>query len=699
MSFAKPVWHLYVYVTLFSLLSQLLGLIQPWLMMFFLDDVLINKRFDLFPLAIAGFAGIQILTGLFGMANDLVNTKLSQKQQLHIQLSVYEHLQRLQMKFFYKKKAGDLLTRIDSDALEIQSFIMMIIRTFVISVINFIVIIVITLNLNAQVTLIALSVFPVYFLSEYFWVKILKKYAFRIRTKYADLFSFLEETLGAIKSIKIFTREKDVRDEYKEKMETLNSLNYKNVFTNDAAGLMNSLILYLPTLVILLVGGYQVLLGVLTVGGLLALQQYIVRLFGPITIFIGLNRSLQIQMVGINRVLEIFKARPEDNDKPGAKELQKVKGEIEFRNVQFSYKKDRPLLESINARIEPKKHIGLVGKSGIGKSTLINLLLRFYKPKAGKILLDGIDINNIKLKSLRSKIGFVSQEVAIFHKSIKENIAFSRPHATMKEIVAAAKIAQIHDHISKLPRKYATVVGEHGAMLSAGERQRLSIARVILENPDIIILDEPTTYLDSKIEGQIKNAIDFVTKGKTTIIIAHRLSTLQNLDEIWVLDDGKIAEKGTFEDLINDKGSFFTYYITQFNGIEMFKSRLKAELERAIKYRKPISVLELTIQNWAAHDHDNVVSNELIAKVVLTLSRRLDQIYFLTDLPQKRGTFLVALPENTEKDAKRMGNSLVSFLSRTFPDFVFRQKNIFPSSIKSGTGENISAQMVHNLLK
>jgi ABC-type multidrug transport system fused ATPase/permease subunit len=698
MAFAKPVWHLYAGVSGLSLLSQMLGLVQPWLMMFFLDDVLINKRFDLFPFVIAGFVGIQVINGLFGMVNDLMNARLTQKQQLHIQLMVYEHLQRLKMIFFYRKKVGDLLTRIDSDALEIQSFIMTLIQTFFLSVINFVVIIFISLKLNAQVTLITLCVFPFYFISEYFWVKILKKYARKIRTKYADIFSFLEETLDAIKSIKIFTREKDVRDEYREKMEFLNRLYFKNVLTSDVAGLMNSFILYLPTLVVLLLGGYQVLLGALTVGGLLALQQYINRLFGPIVSFISVNRTLQLQMVSIDRVLEIINARPEDNEKPGARELHKVKGNIQFKNVKFRYKKNYPLLENINIRIESGKHIGLVGKSGIGKTTLINLILRFYQPDSGKILLDGIDINDIKLQSLRSKIGFVSQEVSIFHKSIKENIAFGKPGATMEEIINAAKISQIHDHISKLPKQYATIVGEHGAMLSAGERQRLSIARVVLKNPDIIILDEPTTYLDSKTEEQIKNAMDLVIKGKTAIVIAHRLSTLQNIDEIWVLADGQIAEKGTFEELINNKSRFFTYYISQFGGIEMFRARLKTELERAIKYRKPISILKLTIQDWATYDQDTMAGNDLIAKIVLVLSRHLEDMYFLTDIPEIRGTFLIALPESGKKEAEKISSSIQTEFSKKFPGLSPLLKPVFTSSFKTEMAGNITSHSLLNRL-
>lgn len=564
MSFARPVWYLYALTAVLSLIIQLVGLIQPWLMKIFLDDVLINKRFDLFFIVLGAFLLIHVLSQGMGILSSLLHTKLSQKQQLHIKATIYKHLQKLHLDFFYKKKTGDLMTRIDYDAYSIQSFINTIIQTLFVRLISFIVIIYISLTLNVKVTLLALSVFPFYILSERFWVKRLRKNAQKLRKKSADLFSFLQESLSAIKATKIFTREERMNEEYKRKMKAYNDLGYTNVVDTDKAGFINGLIIYLPTFVVLLVGGYQVLLGFLTIGGLIALQQYIGRLFGPILSFANLNRSIQLEMVGINRVFEILGTKREITDKPGAKDLKRLKGKIEFKNVKFRYQKDKAILENISGTIEPGKHIGLVGLSGAGKSTLMNLLFRFYEPQNGDILLDDNNIEDIKIKSLRSKIGFVSQESIIFHKSIKDNIIIGKHGAKMEEIIAAAKAAGIHDFIDKLPGKYKTIVGERGDMLSGGQKQRISIARVVLENPDIIILDESTSYLDSETEERVKRALDYITKNKTTIVIAHRLATLKKVDEIWVLEDGRIAEKGVFDELIQRKGTFFQFYSRQF---------------------------------------------------------------------------------------------------------------------------------------
>jgi len=563
MSFARPVWHLYVSVAFLSLLSQLVSLIQPWLMKFFLDDVLVDKKIELFWPVIGGFVVVYFVGQIFSIVSSLSSTRLSQKQQMSIQLEVYDHLQKLHMGFFYKKKVGDLLVRVNSDSLSIQSFILTVIQTFFVNVVNLVVILAISFSLNVEATLLALAIFPLYVLSERFWVKRLKRNAQKLRTKSADMFSFLQESLSGIKAIKIFKREPEANKEYRERIEDYNLLNYKNTFLADLSGLVNGFILFLPSLAVLAYGGYKVLLGALTIGSLIALQQYVYRLFGPVLSFIGLNRTLQLEMVGIDRVFEILHARSEVKDKPGARELKNVKGKIEFKNVKFSYDKKQPVLEDITGMVEAGRHIGIVGSSGVGKTTLVNLLFRFYDPDGGQILLDGVNIKNIKIRSLRSKIGFVSQESIIFHKSIKDNVAFGKPGANKEEIIAAARVAGIHDAVVRLPKKYETVLGERGETLSAGQRQRIAVARVVLENPDIIVLDEPTSALDSETEKHVTEAIETLTKGKTTIVIAHRLKTLKNADEIWVLDHGTIVEKGNFEELVARKELFFRYYLNE----------------------------------------------------------------------------------------------------------------------------------------
>ncbi|MFC1810500.1 ABC transporter ATP-binding protein [Patescibacteria group bacterium] len=693
MRFVKPVWPLYVLSAGLALVVQLSGLIHPWLMKIFLDDVLINQKFDLFYIIIAAFVIIYFVGRGLYIVSGIVNVKLSQKQQLHIKDTAYKHIQSLHMDFFHKKKVGDILTRINSDALSIESFINTIINTIFVSSITLIVTVYISFTIDYKVTLLALSVFPFYLLSEKFWLKRLTKISKKLRIKGADVLSFLQENLTAIKAIKIFTQEKRTSDKYRNKLKDVNKWQYKNVLTNDAASLINGFIIYIPTFIILAFGGYQVLLGAMTVGGLIALQQYVGRVYGPVMNLATVNRNLRMEMIGINRIFEVLDAKPEVVDKPDSKEIKSIDGKIEFKNVKFRYDKNQPVLENINGIIEAGNRIGLVGGSGVGKTTLVNLLFRFYEPQGGKILLDGMHLDDIKLKSLRSKIGFVSQDNIIFHKSIKDNIAFSKPRAKMKEVVSAARVAGIHDFINKLPGKYNTVVGERGEILSGGQKQRLSIARVILENPDIIVLDEPTSYLDSETEEKVKGALDYVTKDKTTIVIAHRLATLKNIDEIWVLNDGRIAERGKFSDLLDKKGEFFKYYVSQFRGFEIFSNRLNLELSRA-KNNKPFHLVRLDVKDWQKHDKNHLTGNELVSDILLELAQNLDNIYFSTHIPQKRGTFLVALPETNGKEADKVAKFIKHRLSRKFHHLELESKVI--SKVPLGKSAEVSSDFIIN---
>jgi ABC-type multidrug transport system fused ATPase/permease subunit len=564
LSFAKPFWPVYLVVAVFASLIQFAGLAGPYLNKILLDDVLINKRLELFFLVLAGIFGAYILSQTLGIINNLINAKLSQKQLAHIRLTTFNRLQNLPLDFFHKKNVGDLLTRVSSDSSAIQSFITTIVSAIFINLVNFAATLYISFKLDARLSFLVLGVLPLYIISEKYWVPRITKNAGAILTKNARIFSFLQEALNAVKTIKIFGREQETRGEYEKRIGDYNALDYKNTKIRDASLAINSLILYLPTLLILAFGGFRVLEGALTVGALVALQQYVGRLFGPLSNFVGLNRVIKLQLVQIRRVFEIFDAAPEGQDKPNSLILGKAPGRLEFRNVTFGYNALRPVLQNFSGVIEAGERIGLVGGSGAGKSTLVNLIFRFYEPESGEILLDGINIRNFRLWSLRSRIGVLSQESLIFNTTIEDNILFGKPNAALDEVRQAAKIAGADEFILKLPDGYSTVISERGETLSGGERQRISLARVVLKNPDIIILDEPTSNLDAETEQKVKEALEQVTRGKTTIIIAHRLATVRNIDEIWVLENGQISERGTFDDLVNKKGLFFKYYLAQF---------------------------------------------------------------------------------------------------------------------------------------
>jgi ABC-type multidrug transport system fused ATPase/permease subunit len=332
-----------------------------------------------------------------------------------------------------------------------------------------------------------------------------------------------------------------------------------------ASGAITGLLVTLATTFVYWYGGRSVFAGTLTLGGLIAYSTYVGKLFGPISALVGQNQGIQAALVSIDRVFEFLDVKPEVKSAKDAVELKRVRGQIIFDEVNFSYDGRSPILKDINLRIEPGESVALVGGSGSGKSTIASLLLRFYDPKKGSVRIDGRDLRNINLASLRSHTGVVSQDVTLFNTTILENIRYGRHGASDDEVIAAAYLANIGQFIEEfLPDKFDTVVGERGARLSGGQKQRINVARVILKNPAILILDEATSALDSESERSVQAVLDYLMQGRTTLIIAHRFSTIKNVDRIVVLDSGQIVEVGTHEQLYESGGLYRQLYDTQF---------------------------------------------------------------------------------------------------------------------------------------
>jgi len=527
------------------------------------------------------FIFIIFLKTIVGIFFSYQAEKLEENVVLSVKRQLFAHLEKLDMGFFYNKQLGDILVRLDDDVYGIESFIGILIDDILMNVLTGTFILIICFMINWKVTLSCLAFFPFYIVTQKYFGEKIKKQRKKLVEISAGFLSFMQESFISIKTIKTFVLENLKLKKYTRTSRRLIREDLKLNLLESYSGAIVGLITFTPLLIILWYGGFKVITGALTVGSLMALYSYIGKLFGPISELGSINVAIQSTMVSVDRVFEFLDRKSKIRDKPNAMEVKNVKGKIEFKDVSFYYNKAEPVLEDVTFSAKPGESIGLVGPSGSGKSTVANMIGRFFDPVEGKILLDGKDLKDLKVESLRSNIGIVSQETVLFNASIKENLRLGNLKATDKQIIQAAKLANIHDFIMSLKKGYNTKVGERGVNLSGGQKQRLSIARTILKNPKILILDEATSSLDTESEQKIQDAMDYIMKGRTTFIIAHRLSTIHNVNRIFVLKDHTIAEAGTFDELMAKKGIFHHYYNIQFKDQNNYNQEQPQEIQEA----------------------------------------------------------------------------------------------------------------------
>ena len=559
------------------------NLLQPWPLKIVLDEVfrghggrsglphfvyqfLGSDKLATVKLACFAVIAIALLDAVSTYAEKYLTTSVGQWVTYDLRRALYAHMQRLSLAFHDQKRTGDLISRVTADVDDIQSFIASGLLSSFINVITLVGMVGVMFWINWKFTLIALSVAPLLFVVVYSYTRRIKRATRKVRKKESQVFSVVEEVLSSIRVVKAFARENYEQNRLEEaSLEEVESALRARSLKAKLTPLVD-LIVAAGTCLVLWFGARLTLKGALSVGSMVLFIQYLSKMYKPMQELSKMTDTYSKAAIGYERIQEILETDYEVRDVKGAKSISRLKGRIEFANVSFSYSSDQPILREINLLIEPGQVAALVGPTGVGKTTILSLVSRFYDPESGVIKIDGTDIRRFKQQSLREHISYVLQENVLFHGPLWQNIAYGKPEATRKEIERAAELANAMEFIEKLPQGMDTIVGERGMTLSGGQRQRVAIARAIIRNAPILLLDEPTSGLDAASEKLVFEALDRLMGGKTTIVIAHRLSTIRRADVIYVVNDGSITEEGNHRELLKKGGLYAKLHRLQFKG-------------------------------------------------------------------------------------------------------------------------------------
>lgn len=558
--FVRPHAGMLLGVFFLSVLSSLLGLSYPMGAKFLVDNALVGRNERLLVMVALVLALLVVLGFALGAVTRYVYTLVSARVLMDMRVFLFRHLQGLSPRFFAGTKTGEIVSRLSSDVAEIQSLSTDALFSLALSILTLVGTVALLLYLDWRLFLLCSFFLP-------FGTRFLVRYRQRIaaqarqvREHNAELSSTLLESLQGMKWIKTIGAEETEANKLTQRNEQYIASLLRYQVVSAYANALPSSFLSISTLLLLLYGGHRVIAGQMTLGALVAFAAYQARVLSPMQNIIGLYLSLQRARVSLDRVLEFLDLQPEVREKADAVRLPAVSGHIELRGVGFAYCADQPVLRRINLRVPAGSRIAIVGPSGAGKSTLVDLLLRFYDPQEGAVLLDGCDLRDLRLSSLRESMAIVSAEPFLFHASIEENVRYANWQATPEQVWAAVKMADLEEFISSLPEGMATVVGERGLKLSTGQRQRLAIARAALRNARVWIFDEATGSLDVLTESRIWASLEEWLAGRTTLIITHRLSSVRHADSIVVLDQGEIVQQGQHEQLAEEDGLYQRLY-------------------------------------------------------------------------------------------------------------------------------------------
>ena len=560
LKYARPYTKSLVFAFICLTLTSLVNLVLPLIVRNMINAVVILKDSQILDGLAWDLFFIIILQAVFAVTHNYVFGFVGHRMTTDFRIEFFSHIQSLSLRFFQERRLGEILSRMNNDISVIQNALVSIPVALLRQSITLIGAMAIILYLNWKLTGLILLILPPLMIFARVFGKRLRLFSEKLQDQVAQAVVVLEEVASSIKIVKSFTRENYERERFKKEIETaferaVDKLKISSFFGPFILGLT-----FMVSAVLIWYGGYQVMSGVTTPGELAAFFLYALIVAGPIGTFVRLYTQIQEASGAIRRVYEILDTAPAIDNPENPIFLENITGRIQFENVSFGYRQELEILHNINFDVRPGQTVALVGPSGAGKSTVIKLLHRFFDASQGSIRLDEHDIRSLDRKSFLSQIALVPQETLLFGGTVKENILYGKLDATDQELEDAAKKANAHDFIVGLENGYETIVGEKGAKLSGGERQRIAIARAILKNPKILVLDEATSSLDNCSEALIQEAVEKLMEGRTTFIVAHRLSTIHKADQIIVLEKGRVVETGQHEELMNNKNLYYNLY-------------------------------------------------------------------------------------------------------------------------------------------
>lgn len=499
---------------------------------------------------------VAVLNGAFSFSGRYLLVKAAQHAVYHLRMDAFKAIQRHRMEFFDKTYSGQLISRITNDTERITRFLSFRVRMFVYSIFLIIVSLYYMARMNVALTGVALITIAVVVALNTTYARKVRPIYDKVRHQTGVIASVSTGSIAGVKTIKALSVEENIQGKFSKENEELYSLNVEATKITALYGNAPFLIMGTAMSAMLYYGGRAIMANTLTVGELTAFLTYMLTMTWPLRALGFTIGDIQRSLAAASRLFEVIDSAPAEIDPPDAVELNNSKGEIEFRDVHLTYHTGKTVLKGLNLKIKPGERVLITGPPGSGKSTLLKLIARFYEPDRGQVLIDGVDVRKIKTSSLRKTVAYVPQEPFIFNRSLRENITLAKPDASMEEIIRAAKIAKIHDFIASLPEGYETVVGEKGVTLSGGQRQRIALARALLLEPKILLLDDPVSNLDAETEEKLVGDLKDILEGKTALIVSQRLSMVKLADRIIVMVDGRVVEDGSPEELAKKGGLF-----------------------------------------------------------------------------------------------------------------------------------------------